>query len=660
MLTGRRPFQQADLLDSARAIFQGKVPRVDEVDPSMPDHVSALVEKAMALKPDDRPRNARELHGALERAARLLSDAPTLDDTDRALSRGHTSWPSTRRRLEQHRLALTIVAILAAAGGYALWRWAKTGFPEVAAHPATVGVLPLKNQSGSADNDALALGLTEGVATRLSALENVRVLSLDDTRQVAANEADAARVARSLGAAFVVDGQLNRKRQTLEVDVTLVRSDGHRTPAGRFSGDVSQLFALHRRVAEGLTAALAGEGLSANAASTVGPPTPNQEAFAEYSQARLFLERPDVPGSLDHAVRLFTSAIARDNRFAQAHAGLGQAYWSLYQETKDPLWTTKATAAILDALRIDPDQPEVRISLAVMYQGMGRVPEAQEELRRVLAAQPSNDDAHRLLGGIHIDRAEWDLAVEELQRAIKLRPNYWRNHSELGFAHYRAGRLDAAASAYLRVTQLQPDSGRGFHMLGTVQQAAGKLPEAIASYEHANEIRPASSTYANLGTVLFWQGDYGGAAAAYEQATTLAPNLPDQHANLGDALTKLGRRDEAAKSFQRAIEEITKQLAINDKDAQNLAILAMYQAKAGNRAAADTAMQRALALSPDDGDVLFNRAIVHALGGQLDQACSALERALARGASEEFVRRAYELEPLKGCPAFDRVSRSTR
>jgi serine/threonine-protein kinase len=661
MLTGRRPFQQADLLDSARAIFQGTVPRVGDIDPSLPDHVSALVERAMALKPHDRPRNARALHGELDRAARMLSNAPTLDDTDRALSRGHTPWPSTRRRLKQHRLALTIVALVAAAGGYALWRWAQnTWFSPLAAHPATVGVLPLRNQTGSNDNDALALGLTEGVATRLSANKNVRVLSLDDSRQVAAAETDAARVARALGAAFVIDGQLTRKGQTLDVDVTLVRNDGHRTPAGRFSGDVTQLFALHRRVAEGVTAALAAEGLSPNAARDVGPPTPNQEAFAEYSQARLFLERPDVPGSLDHAVRLFQSAIAKDNRFAQAHAGLGQAYWSLYQETKDPLWTAKATAAILDALRIDPDQPEVRISLAMMHQGMGRVPEAQEELRRVLAVQPSNDDAHRLLGGIHIDRSEWDLAIQELQRAIAIRPNYWRNHSELGFANFRAGRLDAAESAYLRVTQLQPDSARGFHMLGTVQQAAGKLPEAVASYEHANQIRPAASTSANLGTVLFWQRDYAGAAAVYEQAAKLAPNHPAQHANLGDALTKLGRPADAAKSFQRAVDEVTKLLAINDKDPLNLANLALYQAKAGDSAAAEAAIQKALALSPDDGDVLYNRAIVHALAGQLDQACSALDQALARGASEEIVRRAYELESLKGCPAYDRVSRSTR
>jgi serine/threonine protein kinase/tetratricopeptide (TPR) repeat protein len=658
MLTGRRPFEQADLLDSARAMFQGKVPRVDDVDPSLPDQLSSLVERAMALEPQDRPRNARELHGELERAARLLSNAPTLDETDRAVSRGHTAWPSTRRRLKQHRVALSIVAVLIAIGGYALWRWTQNSwFPPVSAHPATVGVLPLKNRTGSSDNDALAVGLTEGVATRLSSFKNVRVLSLDDSRLVAATEPDPAKVARSLGASFVIDGQIQRKGQTLDVDVTLVRNDGHRTPAGRFSGDVSQLFALHRRVAEGVTAALSGEGLvPAGSGRDTSPPTANQEAFAEYSQARLFLERPDVPGNLGHSVRLFQSAIAKDNRFAMAYAGLGQAYWALYQETKEPIWTTRATTAILDALKIEPDLPAVRLSLGVMYQSLGRLQEAQEELQRVLAAEPSNDDAHRLLAGIHVRRTEWDLAVQELQRAIALRPNYWRNHSDLGLANYRAGRLADAERAYQRVTELQPDSARGFHNLGTVQQSAGKLPEAIVSYEQANRIRPAASTYSNLGTVLFWQGEYSKAADAYQQAVKLAPNQPDLHANLGDALTKLGRQDDAVASYRRAIDEVKKLLAINDKDALNLALLGMYQAKVGNRVAADAAIQQAVALSPDDGDVLYNRVIVHALGGQLDQACSVLAKALAGGASQEIVRRAYELERLKGCPAYDKVT----
>ena len=658
MLTARRPFHQGNLLESAKAVFNGSVPRADDVDRSIPPHVGVLIARTMALRPEDRPQDARELHGELDQAARLLSNAPTLEDAHRASGRGALTWPTTRRRLREHRAALAIAILLTALAGFGLWRWTREIVSSpVAAEPATLAVLPLTNQSGDARDDALAVGLTEGLATRLSALKTLRVLSLDESRDAARSGGDAAGAARTLGAAFVVEGRIQRNRETLEVDVDLVRSDGQRSPAGHFTGTPAQLFALHREVADGLTAALAQQGLAARTSPPeVPPPTTNREAFADYSQGLLFLERPDVAGNLQHATGLFQSAVDKDSRFARAYAGLGRTYWALYQETGEDHWTGKATAAILDALRIDPELPEVRLSLAVMYQGMGRFKEAQEELQRVIAAQPSNDDAHRVLAGIHIDRGEWPQAIDEVRKAIALRPNYWRNHSEGGYANYRAGRLDEAAKAYQRVTELQPDSARGYQMLGTVQQSAGDLTAALANYEKAIKIRPTAGTYSNIGTVLFWRGNFTGAADAYVQAIALAPHQPDMHANLGDALLKLGRRKEALQSYHRAITEVTALLAVNSKDAQNLALLALYRAKVGERPAAEDAIAKALAASPGDGDVLYNRAVVHALGGRAQEACAALGQALEQGASMQVVRYADELKTLKGCPVYDKIA----
>jgi eukaryotic-like serine/threonine-protein kinase len=278
----------------------------------------------------------------------------------------------------------------------------------------------------------------------------------------------------------------------------------------------------------------------------------------------------------------------------------------------------------------------------------------------VLALQPANDDAHRLIAGIHVERGEWDQAVAEVDRAIAIRPNFWRNHAELGFVHYSAGRLDEAANAYERVTELQPDSARGYHMLGTVQQSAGHLDAALVSYEHANRIRPAASTYANLGTIHFWRGEYAEAATAYEQAIAMRPHEPDLHANLGDALLKLGRRDEAGRAFQRAVDEVTRLLAVNDKDALNLALLSMYRAKLGEAGAADEAMARARALSPREGEIAFIGAMVHALNGRAGDACRLLDEAVALGAIAELIRRSDELRTLQGCPVYDRLIGTSR
>jgi Flp pilus assembly protein TadD len=197
-------------------------------------------------------------------------------------------------------------------------------------------------------------------------------------------------------------------------------------------------------------------------------------------------------------------------------------------------------------------------------------------------------------------------------------------------------------------------------MLGTVQQAAGQTVAALESYRKASAIRPADSTWSNMGTILYWEGDYAEAAQAYQNAIALAPHNPDLYANLGDAQQKLGLREEALASYRRAIDEMQALLAVNDRDATNLGVLAMYHAKVGDRSAAEISIGQALALSAEDGDVLYNRAIVHALAGEISQACAALERAVARGASVEIIRRADELKTLKGCTAYDRLSGSPR
>ena len=605
----------------------------------------------MALRPEDRPQNARELHGELDLAARMLSNAPTIDESDRASTRGAITWPTTRRRLREHRTAVGIALIVTTLAGLALWRWNRDMLsPPVAAEPATVAILPLTNGSGDAKDDAFAVGLTEGVATRLSALNNVRVLSLDESRDAARSGLDAARAARTLGAAFVVEGRIQRNRESLEVDVDIVRHDGHRTPAGHFTGTPAQLFSLHRQVAEGLTAALARQGLAARTSPPeVPPPTTNQEAFADYSQGLLFLERPDVPGNLQHAIRLFQSAVDKDSRFARAYAGLGRTYWALYQETREPQWTGKATAAILDALRIDPDLPEVRLSLAVMYQGMGRLPEAQEELKRVIAAQPSNDDAHRVLAGIHIDRGEWPQAIEEVQKAIALRPNYWRNHSEAGYANFRAGRLADAAKAYQRVTELQPDSARGYHMLGTVQQSAGDLMNALANYEKATGSgrRPAptrTSARCSSGMVTsparrtLTQGDRAGAAPA--GSARKPRRCPEETRAPQGGPPELPSRDRrghgAARRQQQGCAKPRPAGAVSGESGR--------PARRGGRHGKGARREPRRRRRP------YNRAVVYALGGRTQEACAALGQALDRGRQRPDYSLRRRIKGTEGMP----------
>jgi tetratricopeptide (TPR) repeat protein len=158
-----------------------------------------------------------------------------------------------------------------------------------------------------------------------------------------------------------------------------------------------------------------------------------------------------------------------------------------------------------------------------------------------------------------------------------------------------------------------------------------------------------------MGTAYYWRGDNAKAVEAYERAIKLSPNRPDPYANLGDALTKLGKKDRATENYRHAIEQVEKLLAVKSNDPLNLASLALFQAKLGQRAAAEASIARAIGLSAQDGEVLYVRAVLFALGGNTAAACTAIDDALAHGKSAIEVRYADELRPLKGCPAYDRL-----
>jgi len=132
------------------------------------------------------------------------------------------------------------------------------------------------------------------------------------------------------------------------------------------------------------------------------------------------------------------------------------------------------------------------------------------------------------------------------------------------------------------------------------------------------------------------------------------------YANLGDVLRKTGQGARAADNYRRAIVEARKELSVNANDALSVAGLALYQAKLGLKEQAASSIELASTLSPEDGEVLYVRAVVNALAGNTAAACEATGAALAHGKSAEEVRRADELTSLKGCPAYDHLAVSAK
>ena len=245
---------------------------------------------------------------------------------------------------------------------------------------------------------------------------------------------DPDQIARDHGASLVVTGAVQRAGERLQVTANLVKPDHSIVWGGTSEGSLDDLFALQRSLAESLFAVLQPSLPEAARVGLTTMPTENTAAFGDYTQAYAFLERPDVTGNVDRAIKLFEAAIDKDPDFAAAQAGLGEAYWAKYTRSNDTAFTENARDATMEALRLDPEDARVRYTLAVIYEDTGRIEAAIDELHRSLELSSNNDDAHRLLAEILAARGDLDAAVTEFENAIRIRPNFWGNHRALGMA----------------------------------------------------------------------------------------------------------------------------------------------------------------------------------------------------------------------------------
>jgi protein O-GlcNAc transferase len=200
-----------------------------------------------------------------------------------------------------------------------------------------------------------------------------------------------------------------------------------------------------------------------------------------------------------------------------------------------------------------PGVPEM-FALALGHHQAGRLNEAEQLYREILARDPRHADSLQFLGVIAHQVGRNDSAVELIEKAIALNnrvPPYYNN---LGNALKAQGKLEAAAVAYRHALSQKPDYVQAHFNLGITLQARGELAEAAASYERAVTYQPKhAEAYVNLGNVLQAQGKLAESVASYGRALACKPGFAEAHGNLANVLWAQGRMAEAVASYERAL-----------------------------------------------------------------------------------------------------------
>jgi tetratricopeptide (TPR) repeat protein len=514
------------------------------------------------------------------------------------------------------------------------------------------------NLSGDPELERLGAGLASVLTDNLSAAPGLTVVPASATAAYRGRGRDVRKAALELGAHYVVDLEVAGSGRQMRVEGRLVRS-GDEGPIWYADYENQPLY-VQRQLIDDIASALEEERAfrrrltAAERARLRRLPTEDAEALAAYSRGVSALAAATDQQGVKPAIAAFEEAVRRDPQFALAHAELSRALASMYGHTREAPWAERASAAARRALELDPARAEVHVSMARVYRTAGRHEDALRHARQAANIAPDSDDAHRLMGGILLDRGQPE-GLESLRRAIELRPNYWLNHFELGIGFYGLGRYQDAIAPFRRVTELRPDYAAGFQALGTVHHLLGDTQQAIGNYQHALRLAPDAFAYSNLAVTYYAEGRFEEALSHWQKAIELEPTSPASHRNAGDAYARLGRTDEARAAYLEAIQRAASLLAVNPRDARTIALVALCEAKLGQADQAARHAAEAAALAPKDNEVLYKSAVVQALRGEPDAAIRQLEAAVQAGYPPAFARDDWDLQPLRERADFRKI-----
>jgi len=147
-----------------------------------------------------------------------------------------------------------------------------------------------------------------------------------------------------------------------------------------------------------------------------------------------------------------------------------------------------------EALRKEPEQPELLYDFALTAEKLERYDLAESNLRKLIAVQPDRAHAYNALGYSFADRnTRLPEARKLIEKALELAPEDFFIIDSLGWVQYREGDLKGAAATLRRAFGGRPDAEIGAH-LGEVLWRLGERDEAKRIWQEALKAGPDNET----------------------------------------------------------------------------------------------------------------------------------------------------------------------
>jgi len=303
--------------------------------------------------------------------------------------------------------------------------------------PHSVAILPFLNMSGDPRQEYFSDGVTEELLNSLSRINELQVAARTSSFSFKGKDADIASVARKLNVRAVLQGSVRRSGRTIRVTAQLNDAvTGFHLWSQTYDRHLGDVLKLQTEIADAVATVLKVTLLGDLAATIEAGGTRNAAAFDTYLRASKLYWTIRDEKDLRTAIASYTGAIQLDPHYALAWAARSIAV----SQATDYAPTMSAVRAVLDKARADalkavalaPDLSEGHLALALDYRARLEFTQANEEYERALALGSGNARVLRDYGTFAIAMGHGDSGLTALRRALALDPLNRDAHIRLG------------------------------------------------------------------------------------------------------------------------------------------------------------------------------------------------------------------------------------
>lgn len=236
--------------------------------------------------------------------------------------------------------------------------------------------------------------------------------------------------------------------------------------------------------------------------------------------------------------------------------------------------------------------------------------------------------SHLEQGKLFTQQGNHEQAVAEYQAAVDESPDSVDALVGLGGALTAIGRYPQATQALEKALALAP-SDRILIALATTKFEQRLFEDAEKLVNNAVELAPNNpENHVRLGLIRFELGDLVQASAAFQKALALDPKNVDARAQLGRALVRSGKHEDALRELKGAVSDY--RAANRRVPASVLVALGRAHEGTGDNDGATRAYRQALAADPKSVDALAAQGRMMRRSGQVEESIAQLTAATRR------------------------------